>query len=50
MTAAVLVAIAIFLTVSGIGIGIGLAVRIVGDRIADRITDTDHEHIHGSPL
>jgi len=50
MSTSLLVAIAIFIALIGIGIGIGIAVQFIGDRVADRVTDTDHEMINGSPL
>lgn len=43
MTASILVALAILIGLALIGIGLGMAVRSIGDRIADRITDNDHE-------
>ena len=49
MSAALIVAFALLIFLSGIGIGIGYAVRIIGDRFADAITNTDHEHIQGNP-
>lgn len=50
MTAALIIAIALLIFLSGLGIGIGYAVRIIGDRMADSITDSDHEMIEGRVL
>lgn len=47
MTAAALIAIGLFLFLSGIGIGIGYAVRVIGDRVSNSITEHDHEMING---
>jgi hypothetical protein len=54
MTAASLVfllaALALGFLFLGLALGIGLAVRIIGDRMSDAITNTDHEMIEGNPL